>query len=99
MSNYKIIGKENKEIATDIALHPGELLRDELETRAITQKNFAIAIGLQPPHLNDILKGKRHISAKLALKIEQQLNVEASYWLQLQMQYDLAIAKKDLKAA
>jgi plasmid maintenance system antidote protein VapI len=51
---------------------------------------------MQPSHLSDLLKGKRHV-AKLALKLEQHLQINASYWLRLQMAYDLFMAKKELQ--
>ena len=96
MSIYKVTDKKGKTITIDVMLHPGELLADELNAREIKQKDFATKINLQPPHLNDLLKGKRHVSARIALKIENELGIDASYWLRLQMAYDLAIAKKEL---
>jgi antitoxin HigA-1 len=94
MSTYKTLDKTGKRIFTDVSLHPGEVLADEIATRNIMQKEFAKRIKLLAPHLNDLLKGKRHISARIALKIEKELGIEADYWLRLQMAYDLAIAKK-----
>lgn len=99
MSTYKTLDKTGKRIFTDVTLHPGEVLADEITARNITQKEFAKKIKLLAPHLNDLLKGKRHVSARIALKIEKELGVEADYWLRLQMAYDLAIAKKAMKAA
>ncbi len=99
MSNYKVVNRKGEQLETDIVLHPGEILRDELEARTISQKAFAEILGVQPPHLNDLLKGKRHISARLAVKIEKALNIDAAYWLRVQMAYDLAIARKEMEAA
>lgn len=96
MATYKVVDKNGKKITTDVLLHPGELLADELIAREIKQRDFAIQINLQPPHLNDLLKGKRHVSARIALKIENELGIDASYWLRLQIAYDLAVAKKEL---
>ena len=97
MATYKVVDKNGKKINTDVLLHPGEVLADELSAREITQKDFAQKIKLQPPHLNDLLKGKRHVSARIALKIEKELGIDAAYWLRLQMNYDLEIAKRELK--
>jgi len=94
---YKVTDKKDKSLATDALLHPGEVLADELSAREITQKDFAQSVNLQPPHLNDLLKGKRHISARIALKIENELGIDAAYWLRLQMNYDLEVAKKEMK--
>lgn len=99
MGTYKIIGKNGKEIENEIILHPGEVLGEELAAREISQKYFAELIDMRPPHLNELIKGRRHISAMLALKLEKQLNVSASFWLRLQIDYDLKIARKQLKVA
>jgi len=71
MKHYEVIGKNGKVIETDVTLHPGEVLTDELEARKILKKDFAALLDLQPSHLSDLLKGKRHVSARLALKLEQ----------------------------
>lgn len=97
MSSYKTINKTGKRIFTDITLHPGEVLADEISARKILQKDFAKKINILAPHLNDLLKGKRHISARIALKLEKELGIDADYWLRLQMNYDLALAKKEMK--
>lgn len=54
---------------------------------------------MQSSHLSDLLKDKRHVSARLALKLEKQLDVNASYWLGVQMAHDLTIARKELETA
>ncbi len=95
MATYKVVDKNDKKITTDVFLHPGEVLAEELLAREIKQKDFAQKIKLQPPHLNDLLKGKRHVSARIALKLESELRIDADYWLRLQMAYDLAVAKKE----
>jgi len=73
------------------AFHPGEFLLEELEERLLAKKDVAIALGISPSHLNEIFMGKRNISAKTALKIEQLLNINADYWLSMQMEYDLYV--------
>ncbi len=98
MSNYQVIGSDGKPIEIDVLLHPGEVLNDELEARNISKKDFATILEMQPPHLSDIIKGKRHISAKLALKLEKHLGIDAGFWLRLQNSYDLTIAKRELAA-
>ncbi len=99
MKHCEVIGKNGKVIETDVTLHPGEVLADELEARKILKKDFAALLDLQPSHLSDLLKGKRHVSARLALKLEQHLKINASFWLRLQMAYDLFMAKKELEKA
>ena len=97
MGTYKVIGKNGKEMESSVVLHPGELLGEELEAREIQQKEFAELLGMRPPHLNELIKGKRHISAILAIKLENELGINAAFWLRLQVEYDLKIARKHLK--
>lgn len=99
MRVHKIIGKNGKEIESEVILHPGEILGEELETRGVAQKEFADLIDMRPPHLNELIKGKRHVSAMLALKLEKQLGINAAFWLRLQIDYDLKMARKQLKVA
>ena len=99
MGVYKVIGKNRKEIETEIILHPGEVLGEELEARNIAQKGFAELVDMRPPHLNELIKGKRHISAMLALKLEKQLGISTAFWLRLQIDYDLKMARRQLKVA
>lgn len=99
MTDFKVIGKNGKEIYTDVLLHPGEVLAEELGARGIVQKDFAASIHMRPPHFNELLKGKRHISALLALKLEQQLGIKADLWMRLQVDYDLKLARRQIKVA
>lgn len=99
MSEYKVIDANGKPLKTNIALHPGLVIAGELEARKILKKDFAALIDLQPSHLSDLLKGKRHVSAKLALKLEKHLGINAAFWLRVQMAYDLFIVKKELQKA
>lgn len=82
---------------TDVLLHPGEVLRDELEARNIAQNQFAETVSMRPPHLNELIKGKRNISALLAIRIEKVLGISAGFWMRLQVEYDLRIARQQLK--
>jgi len=99
MPEYKVTDTNGHPVKTNIALHPGSVLADELEARNILKKDFAALIGLQPSHLSDLLKGKRHVSAKLALQFQKHLGIDAAFWLRLQMAYDLFMAKKELLSA
>lgn len=99
MKSNKVYGVNGKEVFTEQLLHPGELLLEELEARGILQKDFAEKLGMRPSHLNELVKGKRNISALLALKIEKLLKIDADIWMRLQVQYDLDTARKQLKVA
>ncbi|TWI80503.1 HTH-type transcriptional regulator/antitoxin HigA [Lacibacter cauensis] len=99
MGTYKVIAKNGKELVSDVLLHPGTVLGEEIAARNISQKEFADSIEMRPSHLNEVIKGKRHVSALLALKLEQQLGIGAAFWMRLQVDYDLKVAKKQLKVA
>lgn len=92
--NYKIIGAKGQEIIIDEILHPGEVLDTELQARGIKKGEFAAQLAIQPGHLSELLRAKRHISAALALKLEEFLGISAGFWMRLQVQYDLAIERR-----
>lgn len=97
MGQGKILDKNGSQITINIQLHPGEVLSNELEARKLTKGAFAIKCGMYPSQLSDILKGKRNITAYIALKLETELEVPAEFWLGLQMDYDLQIERNKLK--
>lgn len=75
--------------------HPGELLKEELESRNITQAKFAEQIGVKPSLLNEIIKAKRSVNTEMALLLEAALGIPASLWLNLQGAYNMQIVKSD----
>jgi HTH-type transcriptional regulator/antitoxin HigA len=82
-----------KQLTPAIAIHPGEILKDELMERKITQKEFAQLTGIPHTHLNEIIKGKRGFNADLALVIGKALQMDPVLWLNLQNNYQLDAAK------
>ncbi|WP_299289022.1 HigA family addiction module antitoxin [uncultured Mucilaginibacter sp.] len=90
----QVLDHTGKEIEIE-AFHPGEFLLEEIEERGLLKKDVAQALGILPHHLSEIFAGKRNISAKLAIKIEKFLGISSHYWLGMQMEYDLYIAKKE----
>ena len=76
-----------------VAIHPGEILKEELESRGITQKDFAMAIGVSYTMLNEILNGKRSITADFSILIEAALGTPAEHWLNMQARYNLQTTK------
>jgi addiction module HigA family antidote len=89
-----VFDNEGNEIKSQIAFHPGEFLQEEVEERGLKKTEFAKSIGLLPGNLSELFKGKRHINARLAVKLELVLGVSAEYWLGLQTAYDLHIARE-----
>lgn len=75
------------------AIHPGEILKEELESRGITQKEFSKAVSVSYTMLNEILNGKRSITADFAILIEAALGTPAEHWLNMQARYNLQMAK------
>ena len=69
------------------AIHPGEILREELLERGIKQKDFAQQIGMQPSHLNSFIKGKRNLNDDLAIKLERHLGISYQTWMNLHHGY------------
>lgn len=69
------------------AIHPGEILREELQERGIKQKEFAKTIGVQPTHLNEFIKGKRNLNEDLAIKLEKNLGIPFDSWMSLHNGY------------
>ena len=81
------------------ATHPGCILGYELEERAISQKDFAIMIGMQRSHLNELIKGKRPLNKPTAEKIESILGISAITLLNLQTQYNDCMRAAEQRAS
>jgi addiction module HigA family antidote len=75
--------------------HPGELLKDELKYRHISQRSLAKQLGLHYTAFNEVLNGKRPVSTDLALLMEAALGVSPGVLLRMQTSYNLQTAKKD----
>lgn len=70
-------------------IHPGEVLQDELDEIGITQSTLADHIGVLPKTINEICRGKRGISAGMAMKLSKALGGTPQFWLNLQNNWDL----------
>ena len=75
--------------------HPGEVIKDELEERGISQRKFADSIGIGYSVLNEILNGRRSISTASALMFGAALDIPADSLLKMQMKYNMYMAMKD----
>ena len=75
-----------------MAIHPGEMLREELEAREMTQVALAKAMGRSPRLVNEIVRGRRSITAETAVALEDALGLPAIFWLSLQSSYELGLA-------
>ncbi len=80
--------KENNNTTIWTATHPGKILMYELEERGISQKDFAMQIGMQRSHLNELIKGKRPMTQAIADKIESALGISAIALVNMQTKFD-----------
>ncbi|HEY1687281.1 MAG TPA: HigA family addiction module antitoxin [Solirubrobacteraceae bacterium] len=78
-------------------IHPGEVLMQEyLEPLGVTQHRLAVAIGVPPRRINEIVHGKRRISTDTALRLARYFGTTERFWLNLQDRYDLEIERDRL---
>ncbi|MEW6688830.1 MAG: HigA family addiction module antitoxin [Pseudomonadota bacterium] len=78
-------------------VHPGVVLAEDfLKGLAITQYRLAKGIGVPPRRINEIVQGKRSITADTALRLGKFFGMEAQFWMNLQSHYDLEIAKDEM---
>jgi antitoxin HigA-1 len=74
-------------------IHPGEILQEEfLRPLGISQNRLGGELGVSPRRINEIVHGKRAITADTALRLSRFFGNSASFWLGLQMDYDLDVA-------
>ena len=83
----------NKKHTPFIATHPGELIKDELKERNLTQKELSEMTGIKPSVLSETINGKRSVSLNVAVALEKALDIPAEFWMNLQTQYDLDSAQ------
>lgn len=74
---------------------PGEVLKDELEELNLTQTALAARIGVLPKTINEICRGKRGISAEMAMKFSKSLGGNPLFWLNLQKNWELSLLDED----
>ena len=81
--------------AVQVPIHPGEILSEEfLKPAGITQERFAKALGVSRRSVNEIVRGRRSITAEMAIRLSKVLGTSAEMWLGLQADYDLLTAPK-----
>jgi addiction module HigA family antidote len=74
------------------AVHPGVILKDELEELGITLTEFARQIDVPANRVSQIISGKRAITGDTALRFGHWFGTDAQFWINLQAQFDLAVA-------
>lgn len=83
------------ELVPSTPIHPGEMIKDELLVRGISQKKFAEIIEVSPTVLNEVLNGKRPVTTEYALKIEAATGIPAYIWVNMQSDYNMQTARRD----
>ena len=81
------------------AVHPGRILKDELEEMGVNQTSFARQIDVPPNRVSQIIAGKRSVTGDTALRFGHWFGVDPQFWLNLQAQFDLAMADERIGAA
>ena len=78
-------------------VHPGEVLLEEfLQPKGLSQNQLALAIRVPARRINEIVHGKRRITADTALRLARYFQMSPQFWLGLQMDYDLDVAEDEL---
>jgi addiction module HigA family antidote len=77
-------------------IHPGKILADELNTRELTAAELARIINVPPNRITQIINGKRNITADTALRLGKYFGMSPEFWMNLQKQYDLRLARKEI---
>ena len=76
-------------------VHPGEILKEELEYRALSANRLAIELRVPANRITRILNGERPVSADTALRLARYFGTSAEVWVPLQASYDLRVAERD----
>ena len=79
----------SKEQVPFAATHPGELIKDELKERGLTQKRLAEMTGIKASVISETISGRRSVSQNMAVALEKALGIPAEMWMNLQTQYNL----------
>lgn len=75
--------------------HPGELLKEEIEYRKLSQSSLAKQMGVPYTALNDMLNGRRPLTANTAMLFEAALGINADLLIRMQLKYNMQIVRQD----
>jgi antitoxin HigA-1 len=95
----EVLKMSNSSTTTDLIdpIHPGEvLMEDFINGFEITQNKLAVAIGVPPRRINEIVHGKRRITADTALRLARYFGTTELFWVNLQNRYDLEVERDAL---
>lgn len=76
------------------AVHPGEILKEELDEMGVSPTAFSRSVDVPPNRISQIIAGKRSITGDTALRLGHWFGVDPQFWMNLQAQFDLAAAER-----
>ena len=79
-----------------IAVHPGRVLKRELEARDLSANRLALALRLPSGRVTDILNGKRGISPETALRLGRYFGNSARFWMNFQTNFELSVTEREI---
>jgi antitoxin HigA-1 len=86
-----------KKIDAFAPIHPGEVLLEEyLKPLGISQNKLALAMRVSPQRINEIINGKRSMTAETAIRLAKAIGTTPEFWLSLQDEYDLQVTKSNI---
>lgn len=75
-------------LSREYIIHPGDSIAEAISDRGMTQHELAVRTGMTEKHISTVINGQKNISTAFAKKLEYALGIKASFWLNLQMNYD-----------
>ena len=81
------------EVYSDLAIPPGETLADEIAARGMSQTDLKARLGRPAQVINEIVRGKKAITDDTALSLEKLLDIPATFWLNLEQNYQMTRAR------
>jgi len=84
--------KKTNGLSREFIIHPGETLKEVLEDREMSQRELAVRTDVTETHISNVVNCQKDISISFAKKLEYALNIEASFWINLQSNYDKELA-------
>ena len=81
-------GIEEIGLSRDLIIHPGETIAEVIEERGMSQRELAIRTGMTEKHISTVISGQKNISPLFARRLEYALGIDASFWMNLQNNYD-----------
>ena len=87
------MGTDISRVFSDLPIPPGEMLAEELEVRGMTQKELAAQLDRPVQVVNEIVNAKKAITPDMAIGLEKVLDIGAQYWINLETNYQMTLAR------